>query len=146
MCIINGYCSFMKKNTLNYIWNWKAVAVCAASQRWGRHRDINQLKWNSIRQILSSRPNWAVFHIVVMLPLWKYSSSNFPLDPKSILNQLSCQRSLLFCSGLFALRLRPPRPLFRLRYVTLCWCFRSVGHYIQCAAPFIFGEELLFCI
>lgn len=74
MHLINGHCSFMK-NTLNYIRNWKAAAVCAVSLRWGRRGDINQPKWNSTRQTESSRPNWTIFHIVVTLPLWHYTAA-----------------------------------------------------------------------
>lgn len=74
--------------------------------------------------------------------MWQYCSSRFPLDPKFTLNQLSCQQSQLLGSGLFVLRLRPSCLLS----VTLCWCFGSVGHHIQRAALFIFGEELLFCM
>lgn len=81
MCLINNRCSSMK-NTLNYICNWRTAAVCAVWQHRGQHRHINQGKWNSIRQTKSSGPNRTIFHIVVMLPLWQYHHSGFPLDPE----------------------------------------------------------------
>lgn len=81
MCLINDRWSSMT-NTLNCICDWRTAAVCAVWQHRGQHRYINQGKWNSIRQSKSSGPNCTIFHIVVVLPLWQYRRSGFPLDPE----------------------------------------------------------------
>lgn len=101
-CLINDRCSSMK-NTLNYICDWRTAAVCAVWQHRGQHRHINQGKWNSIRQTKSSGPNRTIFHIVVVLPLWQYRRSGFPLDPKihfesTLLSTMAAAALWLVCS------------------------------------------------
>lgn len=83
MCLINGHRSSVKNaHSITPGIEKPGLFVLHGGHAAGRHRDINQAKWNSTRHTRILGPNWTISHIVVtLLPCANAEAQVLPRTP-----------------------------------------------------------------
>lgn len=138
MRLINGQCSFVK-NT-----QWIARETESLRAMAKRHSSA-KMKFSKTDLVFTTKLDY--FSSCCHSASVAISQLKFCSWPKILFEStwLSTIFAVLLWFCLFQ-KLQPSCLLFGLLFVTHCWGFMCVGHHIQCAAPAIFAEELLFCI